>query len=85
MIDDLTGPGADDWDDDDPLGAELTDAAWVSCPYCGASVETSIDLGGGGVQEYVEDCEVCCRPWSVRVVLDGEGQASVTVTTLDDE
>ncbi len=70
---------------DGDLGAELNDVAPVSCPYCGESRELSVDPGGGGTQEYVEDCEVCCQPWLVRVQLDGEGYASVSVTTLDDE
>jgi len=56
----------------------------VSCPYCGEASELPIDLAGGSVQEYVEDCQVCCQPWLVRVDLDGEGYASVSVTTLDD-
>ena len=32
-----------------------------SCPYCGAPIELLLDLSGGS-QDYVEDCEVCCRP-----------------------
>ena len=70
---------------DGELGAELNDTARVSCPYCGEASELPVDLAGGSVQEYVEDCEVCCQPWFVRVRLDGEGYASVSVTTLDDE
>jgi hypothetical protein len=70
---------------DDELGAELNATAWVSCPYCGEASELPVDLAGGSVQEYVEDCEVCCQPWLVRVQLDGEGYASVSVTTLDGE
>ncbi len=70
---------------DGNLGAELDDVAWVSCPYCGESSKLLVDPGGGAIQEYVEDCEVCCQPWLVRVKLDGEGRVSVSVTTLDDE
>ena len=70
---------------DGDFDAELNDSAAVSCPYCGESSEVLVDLAGGAVQEYVQDCEVCCRPWSVRVQVDGEGYASVSVTTLDDE
>ena len=66
-----------------PRGDELDVS--ISCPYCGESSELLVDLVGGAAQEYVEDCEVCCRPWLVRVQLDGEGYASVSVTTLDDE
>ena len=70
---------------DGDLDAELSDSAAVSCPYCGESSELLVDLVGGAVQEYVEDCQVCCRPWLVRIQLDGEGHASVSVTTLYDE
>lgn len=70
---------------DGDLGAEPSDSARVSCPYCGEASELPVDLAGGAVQEYVQDCEVCCHPWLVRVRLDAEGHASVSVTTLDDE
>jgi hypothetical protein len=70
---------------DGDLGAELNDTASVSCPYCGETNELRVDLTGGGLQEYVQDCEVCCHPGFVRVQLGGEGYASVSVTTLDDE
>ena len=36
------------------------------------------------MQEYVEDCEVCCQPLSVRVAFDGDGNPDVSVATLDE-
>ena len=69
--------------DEDDLHAELTESVSVSCPHCGESIEMSLDLAGGGAQEYVEDCEVCCRPWSVRVIVDAQGQSTVSVSALD--
>jgi hypothetical protein len=39
----------------------MLEAAEYECPYCGESVETSLDLSGGD-QTYIEDCQVCCRP-----------------------
>jgi hypothetical protein len=74
-----------DNDLDADLDAEFDDTVWVSCAYCGEASELGVDLAGGAVQEYVQDCEVCCHPWLVRVELDGEGYVSVLVTTLDDE
>ncbi len=74
---------ARDWDDDD-FDAELTGGTSVFCPYCGQEVELILDQSGGAIQEYVEDCEVCCMPWSVRVAFDGDGTPRVTVTTLDE-
>lgn len=79
-----TGP-SEAAEEEEAWSTDLTEAAWVSCPYCGESVELLIDPGGTGTQEYVEDCEVCCRPWSVRVAVDGSGIPSVSVATLDDE
>ena len=70
---------------DGDLGTALNDTAWVSCPYCGEASVLLVDLVGGASQEYVQDCEVCCRPWFVRVQLDGEGYVAVAVTTLNDE
>jgi hypothetical protein len=51
----------------------------VTCPYCGESVRIELDASGGAVQDYVEDCQVCCRPWKVRVEYDENGSANVTV------
>ena len=73
------------WDEeDDDLGVELSESARVSCPYCGEEVEVHVDPAGGGLQEYVEDCQVCCRPWSVRVSVGRDGAPDVRLTTLDD-
>ena len=80
-FDDFESRGMPDGD----LSAELNDVATVSCPYCGESSELFVDPGGGGTQEYIEDCEICCQPWLVHLTIDGDGQASVSVTTLDDE
>ena len=73
-----------DLDRDFPLGdgtAEL--AATAVCPYCHEAVTLALDPGSGESQEYVEDCEVCCQPWSVHVRYAGDGSASVTLTALD--
>lgn len=70
--------------DEEPCFGDLEGAALVWCPYCGESVELILDPGGGPAQEYVEDCEVCCRPWNVRVRLGRDGPPTVTITTLDE-
>ena len=43
------------------------------CPHCGESISVLLDLSVLS-QEYIEDCEVCCRPIEIkyRVGEDGE-------------
>ena len=74
----------DDLDEDFPLGDGAADTdAVVYCPYCNESVEISLDPGSGPAQQYVEDCEVCCQPWTVSVQYREDGGADVSVTALD--
>jgi transposase-like protein len=71
---------SDDLDEEFPLGdgtAEID--AIVHCPYCGEINEIALDPGSGSVQEYVEDCQVCCRPWLVRVRYGRDGTADVSL------
>jgi hypothetical protein len=76
----------DDLDDEFPLGDGTAQTeADVECPYCGAVTEVSLDPGGGSTQEYVEDCQVCCRPWHVTVTYGPDGQATVNAQTTDEE
>jgi len=48
------------------------DAVLAMCPYCGEEVEVTVDEVGMASETYVEDCPVCCRPWTVVVSRDGE-------------
>lgn len=32
------------------------------CSYCGEWNSTDVDESAGPLQQYVEDCEVCCQP-----------------------
>ena len=76
---------ADDLDEDFPLGDGTADTtAHVTCPYCGADNEIALDPGSGAEQEYVEDCQVCCRPWRVTVRYADDGAASVFTEALED-
>ncbi len=74
-----------DLDRDFPLGDGTADTEGeVICPYCGQSVDVSLDPGSGQTQEYVEDCAVCCQPWRVHVAYDADGHAHVRVVPLDE-
>lgn len=75
----------DPLDEEFPLGDGTADTdAEVKCPYCGETVEIVLDPGGGAEQEYIEDCQVCCRPWTVRVTWNDSGGAEVEVEPSDD-
>jgi hypothetical protein len=65
----LPGEGLERWDTE----------AGVVCPYCGETVTVGLDPGGGTVQTYVEDCQVCCQPWRVSVTDGDSGRAQVEV------
>lgn len=70
-------------DDEFPTGDGTADGdAVVTCPYCGEAIEIVLDAGSGTRQEYVEDCEVCCRPWQVTVRYGADGHADVQVHPL---
>ena len=51
---------------------------------CGDTVylsgQIALDPGSGTAQEYVQDCETCCRPWTVQVTYDASGRASVELS-----
>jgi hypothetical protein len=65
--------------DDDETDSDFQTEAEVTCPYCSEVVLITIDPNGGVAQEYVEDCQVCCRPWNVQVNFDEMGAAEVTI------
>jgi hypothetical protein len=71
-------------DEEFPLGdgTAETDAS-VRCPYCGEINEIALDPGSGSRQEYVEDCQVCCRPWRVVVSYREDGNADVSIEMED--
>lgn len=79
----------DDWTDEDidaefPLGdGNAETEAFVECPYCGESNEVTLDPGSGNDQEYVEDCQVCCRPWLMHVRYARDGTAEIEVIRSD--
>lgn len=53
----------------------------VGCPYCGESVELLVERDVDG--EWVQDCEVCCNPWQVKLIRSSEGQVRLDVDRLD--
>src|SRR3989454_7314689 len=62
--------------------AALETEADVTCPHCGETMTITLDPGGGRAQEYVEDCQVCCRPWRGRLWYDATGGGDVQLLPL---
>ena len=54
----------------------------VQCPYCGETIELLVE-DSAELQEYIEDCQVCCRPIAVRAALE-EGELQVHVRAEND-
>jgi hypothetical protein len=53
---------------------------FVTCPYCGQDVELALEEDVAG--SLVQDCEICCNPWLLRV--RGRGDArEVSISRAD--
>ena len=52
----------------------------VTCPYCGEQVEIYVEPDVSG--RLVQDCEVCCNPWIIRIVRE-DGDRWVEVGRAD--
>lgn len=55
----------------------------IDCPYCGEPVTLVVDASAGH-QHYVEDCAVCCRPITVIVGVQDDGEVDVRVRSESD-
>jgi len=55
----------------------------IGCPYCGEPIIILID-DSLPKQQYIEDCQVCCRPIVLSVTMDAEGDAAVVATAEND-
>lgn len=54
----------------------------IQCPYYWENIHILIDICEAGQasehQEYIEDCQVCCRPINFSVIVDINGDISIT-------
>ncbi|MCH6566485.1 MAG: CPXCG motif-containing cysteine-rich protein [Proteobacteria bacterium] len=50
----------------------------VQCPYCWQTIQVLIDCSVEA-QEYIEDCQVCCRPIVFNVLVDDDGYPTVNL------
>jgi len=62
---------------------DLLRSVVVHCPYCGEPLDIDVDCSVDA-QNYIEDCQVCCRPIVMDVGVDVDGDPNV-VTRSEDE
>ena len=58
----------------------MDDEFQILCPYCGEQVEVFLEADLVG--SLVQDCEVCCQPWLLRISGEGEDR-QVAVSRAD--
>ncbi len=61
----------------------MLETTHVQCPYCWEEIEIVVDPSES-IQDYVEDCFVCCRPIHLHVEVGEWGEVSAIAQT-DDE
>ncbi len=55
----------------------VQDDAQYICGNCGEEIVVPIDFSAGSVQQYTEDCPVCCCANLLRVEISPEGEVSI--------
>jgi len=48
----------------------------ISCPYCGETIGILADRSIED-QQYIEDCQVCCRPITILLKVSSNGHCAV--------
>ena len=55
----------------------------ICCPYCNETILVLVDPSLD-VQNYTEDCQVCCHPIVFSVQIHSESDAEISVAREDD-
>ena len=61
----------------------MLDSQDIECPHCGEVISLLLDSSAGS-QRYIEDCHVCCRPITVVLDVDEDGDPLVRVQSEHD-
>lgn len=57
----------------------MTEFLTISCPHCDQEFQIPFDVDEGA-SEFIVDCEICCRPMTVKVRVRGGDVASIEIT-----
>ena len=63
-------------------GGFMTKEQFFNCAYCGELISVILELSETS-QQYIEDCEVCCRPMQIHATTSNDGSVSVSVRDED--
>jgi hypothetical protein len=55
----------------------MNDEGSYLCDSCGEEIVVPLDVSQGRIQQYVEDCPVCCRANLIHVTIDEDGSIQV--------
>ncbi len=55
----------------------------IGCPYCGESINVLLDASELD-QQYIEDCQVCCKPIHFIISESFDGELTVSVYSEDE-
>jgi hypothetical protein len=61
----------------------MADTAGFQCAGCGEWNDTVVDKSGGNRQQYVEDCQVCCKPNVLSICWDNAAGEFVIEAQLE--
>jgi hypothetical protein len=56
---------------------------FFECPYCFETISVLLDRSTESESTYVEDCEVCCHPITLRYRVEDGEIASFSASRLD--
>jgi hypothetical protein len=60
----------------------LLQTVGIDCPYCAEPIDIVVDASVEQ-QQYIEDCQVCCRPIQLSVSVSESGD--IQVQALDED
>ena len=55
----------------------------IQCPFCNEFIAVAIDLSQGMHQEFVYDCEVCCRAINIKTELNESEVKAIATRSYD--
>lgn len=55
----------------------------INCPYCGELITILVD-GSIEIQQYIEDCQVCCRPIDLQISVASGSECQIVASSEND-